>query len=264
MTVMQVDVVQYYTEETARLEREVELLREESLANPLGMVFITFENIKSSKTVYDDHKSSYLSCFKSKAKHSSLSESLKPSKWKVSFPSIPQDIRWVNLKENSLTHYLLLALFYIGAIGIGLFLTTPEYIAKIALPSILNEIIGENEFYSPIYPLILMIFASLMPSLINWAVRHLHHYKYKSREGYLVLRSTFWYLWVVFIVFPTFNLLTAFGEIYEEVYSAEPFKNVSWECFFNPNTAAIFVTYVISAALVNTGWQLVRLPEDAL
>ena len=270
MTVVQVDVVQYYTEEIARLEKEVERLREESLASPLGVAFITFDDIESSKTVYDDHKSSYLSCFKSKPKHSSISNSLKPSKWKVSFASTPRDVKWVNLKESPMSHYLALALFYIGIFWIGLFFTTPEQITDTVYrqSSETFDLRKIPTWISKLIPsLMLMIFATLLPSVINWSVRNLHRYIYKSTVSYLVLRNTFWFLWVVVIIFPTFSLSTVWpliSQITKLLIDSDDGRiDVGWECFFSPHTSEFYVAYVMSATLVGTGLELVRLSEAA-
>ena len=67
---VQVSAVHYYTDQVTRLQKEVERLTEESLRSPLGIAFVTFDNIKCSKTFYDDHKSSYMTCFKSKPQQS--------------------------------------------------------------------------------------------------------------------------------------------------------------------------------------------------
>ena len=113
--------MEFYTEETARLEKEVEELTRESLSSPLGFAFVTFDNITSSKIVHDDHSRSYLSCFKSSPQQSSLSDSLKPEKWNVSFAPPPGDVKWINLKEKQLSHYIRIVMVYVGLIWIGLF-----------------------------------------------------------------------------------------------------------------------------------------------
>ena len=269
MLSLQVEVVQFYTEEAARLEREVARLTEESLHSPLGIAFVTFDNINSSKAVYDDHKSSYLSCFKSSPQQSSLSVSLKPDKWKVSFASTPRDIKWVNLKESQLSHYVKIVLVNLGLIAIGIFFTTPEFIAT-QINNIIAAMIESNEvieipswLLSYLPTTVLMIFAMLMPSVIAWSVRYLGH-SYKSTENYLVLRNTFWYLWAVVIIFPTFGLTTVENLLTQFIDSNGTRVDVEWECFFSPDTSAFYVSYVISAALVGTGLELVRLSEAAL
>ena len=256
----------FYSGEIARLETEVELLREESLCSPLGIAFITFDNIKSCKTVYDDHKSSYLSCFKSKPRHSSLSDSLIPDQWKVSFASTPRDVKWVNLKEGQVSDYLKIAMVYIGFFWIGIFFTTPEVIAQVinGFISDIVKVIKIPPFIFNFLPgMILSIFATVMPSLVTWSVRYIGH-RYKSTESYLVLRNTFWFLWVVVIVFPTFGLETVSDLLLKIVDSHGNEIAVEWWCFFSPDVSAFYVSYVISAALVGTGLELVRLSEAAL
>ena len=263
------DVVQYYTEEAARLEREVARLTEESLHSPLGIAFVTFDNINSSKRVYDDHKSSYLSCFKSFPQESSLSVSLKADKWKVSFASTPRDIKWTNLRESQHSHYLKIFLVNVMLILIGIFFTTPEFIAS-QINVIIDAVLQSNDqikipswMLSYFPTIILMLFTMLMPSVIAWSVRYLGH-SYKSTENYLVLRNTFWYLWAVVIIFPTFGLTTVENLLTTLIDSNGTTVGVEWECFFSPDTSAFYVSYVISAALVGTGLELVRISEAAL
>ena len=50
------DVVEFYKEEEDRLEREVARLREESLNSPMGIAFVSFDNINSSKAFHDHHE----------------------------------------------------------------------------------------------------------------------------------------------------------------------------------------------------------------
>ena len=45
------DVLEYYTEEEVRLEREVARLTEVSLHSPLGIAFVTFDQLQSSKVL---------------------------------------------------------------------------------------------------------------------------------------------------------------------------------------------------------------------
>ena len=49
--ISQVDVLEYYTEEEVRLEREVARMTEVSLHSPLGIAFVTFDQLQSSKVM---------------------------------------------------------------------------------------------------------------------------------------------------------------------------------------------------------------------
>ena len=258
--------LQYYTGEVARLQEEVERLREESLRSPLGIAFVTFDNIEGSQIIFDDLKSSHLSCLKSTPQQSSL----KPEKWKVSFASEPSDIMWTNLKEKPLSHHLRIALIYIALIWIGFFFTTPEFLAQEFNHWIIlfirhheGSLPGASWLLNNLPTLILMIFATLMPSVLAMSVRCIRH-DYKTTETYVVLRDVFLYLWLVVIVFPTLGLTTVEHILIHFIDNHGERINVEWECFFNPDISAFYVDYVISAALVGTGLELVRLPEAAM
>ena len=124
-----VDVVEYYTQEEVRLEKEVADLTEKALQSPLGYAFVTFDNVNSSKKVFDDYQRLFLSGFKA-PKQSSLSASLKSNQWNVSFATNPGDLIWENLRPTSVPRYILIFTVDLVILLIGLFLTTPEVIGE--------------------------------------------------------------------------------------------------------------------------------------
>ena len=117
----QVDVQQHYDEEIVRLEREVTRNREIALNKPLGIAYVTFKSINTCKvspeckegdvdcsfflqTIYQDFSSSFLTT--PNPPLSSLSPSLRPERWRVTFASSPRDIHWANLQVH-IDHCLL-------------------------------------------------------------------------------------------------------------------------------------------------------------
>ena len=261
------DVVDYYSQEETRLEREVSRLTEESLNRPLGVAFVRFDSINSSKAVYDDLKTSYLSCFKSNPKQSSLSPSLRPDKWRVSFAPVPTDINWVNLKKGKFS-LLKIILVNVGFGLIGLFFTTPEILAS-QINAIIQTIVQTDDHInvsSPILELIptvlLVLFSKLMPLVITLAVMRMG-YSFKSTENYIIFRNTFWYLWIVVLIFPTFGLTTVKNLLVQTINSQTNGTRVdiNWECFFSADTSSFFVNYVISTAFIGTATELLRFKE---
>ena len=125
------DVVEYYTQEEVRLEKEVVDLTEKALQSPLGYAFVTFDNVNSSKKVFDDYQRLFLSGFKApKPKQSSLSASLKSDQWNVSFAPNPGDLIWENLHPTTVPQYILIFIVDLAILLIGIFLTTPEVIGE--------------------------------------------------------------------------------------------------------------------------------------
>ena len=195
---------------------------------------------------------------------------LRPEEWKVSFAPEPRDIKWVNLKKGKFS-YVKYFLVNLGLALVGLFFTTPEIIA-----SQINEIIlailetdKQIEVPSWISSLIptglLVLFTSLMPIVIASSVRMMG-YNFKSTENYLVLRKTFWYLWIVVLIFPTFGLTTVenlLGQIIKSQTNGTS-VDINWECFFSVDISSFYVNYVIFAALVGTALELARIPDALL
>ena len=139
-----VDVVQFYTEEKAKLEKEVSELTLQSLESPLGFAFVTFDNLNSSKQVFDDYKRSFLSCFqsaRSSLRQSSQSAALESDGWKITFATDPEDIRWENLHPTKLSQSIAIVGVDLAMLFVGLFFTTPEVIGE-ELHAIVRRIAG--------------------------------------------------------------------------------------------------------------------------
>jgi len=259
-----VDVLEYYEEQKVLLERDVATLTETSLHNPLGIAFVTFDSVNHSKMAYDDFISSFL--IKSPAV-SSLSPSLRPSKWKVSFAPIPRDIHWQNLKENNSWFMAKKIFSTIMLILIVLFLTTPEIIVTQIQP-LLKLIFGNDalqipEFIQAFIPtLLLWSMSALIPTIISWSVRKIG-YRFKSEENLQVMRRSFWYSWICLIIAPAFGLTTgiAFFEYTFAPKSNSTGGGIRWECVGLPDSGAIFINYVITASFIGTSMQLLRIPE---
>ena len=88
-------------------------------------------------------------------------------------------------------------------------------------------------------------------------------YSFKSTESYLIFRNTFWYLWIVVLIFPTFGLTTVKNLLVQTVQSQTTGKpvDINWECFFSADTSSFFVNYVISTAFIGTATELLRFKE---
>jgi len=83
--------------------------------------------------------------------------------------------------------------------------------------------------------------------------------------------KTFWYLWIMVLIFPTFGFTTGYAFL-ESIFG--PGLNstnrtvpdhedgvIRWECIFLPDSGAFFVNYVITAAFIGSGLELIRFPE---
>ena len=78
-----VPVVDYYTEEEARLRPQVEKERQNALDSPLGLAFVTFESINDARRAFQDHTRSIFR--KCSSPTSSVSAQMKVNNWRVWF-----------------------------------------------------------------------------------------------------------------------------------------------------------------------------------
>jgi len=265
-------VTEFYFDEERRLVREVERQRELSIRTPLGMAFISFSSVNDSKAVFDDHQKSTFWC-NSSPKMSSYSTTLRPEKWRVQFAPSPKDIYWENLSDKR--RWLSLRLFFsnLCLFLVAIFLTTPEYIVSQINPLINSIFVTEETIKIPswitdfIPTLLLWSFTALMPVLVAYSVRWLGFW-YRSEENHSIMLKTFWYLWIIVLIFPTFGFTTGlalleqlFGPGQNSTVPGHEHGIIRWECIFLPDSGAFFVNYVITAAFIGSGLELIRFPE---
>ena len=74
------------------------------------------------------------------------------------------------------------------------------------------------------------------------------------------MKKTFWYLLFMVIFLPTFGFTTAQASI-EFLFNTNKNETYRWDCIFLPDSGAFFVNYVITAALVGSGLELIRFPD---
>ena len=273
-THLKVDVSDFYSKEEVRLEEEVIKLTKASLDSPLGIAFVTFNDLQSSKAVYDDFSSTILNCYKRTPKQSEHSLTLLPERWRVSFAPPATDIHWENLNDGRGWLITKKIFAHILMVAICLFLTTPEYILS-HLVHILSPIYGEKvevpeivEKYIP--SLLLLVVTLTMPTVITWSVRWLGYW-YKSEENLVVMRRIFWYLWLCIIIAPTFGFTTgltlmeyyldaAHGENNQTETETEK-KGIRWQCVGLPDSGAMFINYIITSAMVGNFCDLLRIGD---
>lgn len=259
--ILQFSATEFYEEQVDRLTKDFIDEREKSLKHPVGIVFITFDTINQAKEVFDSFRRSVLQC-NFDPPRSSISSLLKPQNWKVSFASTPDDIYWENL--NVSRKYLTLKYFLIniGLFFTAFFLTTPEYL--VSQTDWLVRLFGQTlKLPAPIIDflptILLWSFTALLPLLVAYSDRWLGHYT-RSEENHNIMKKTFWYLLVMVIFFPTFGFTTAQASI-EFLFKPNNTDAYRWDCVFLPDSGAFFVNYVITAALVGSGLELIRFPD---
>eukprot|EP00092_Neocalanus_flemingeri_P025310 GFUD01027442.1.p1 GENE.GFUD01027442.1~~GFUD01027442.1.p1 ORF type:complete len:880 (+),score=162.84 GFUD01027442.1:356-2995(+) len=261
-----VEVVEFYSSEEQRLTREVQRQRELSVNTPLGMAFVTFTSLNCSKSVYDDHSRSAFWC-STKPPMSSLSPTLRPDHWRVQFAPPPRDIYWENLSDKRRWLVTRTVFSNICLFVVTLFLTTPEFIVSQLEPLILalfDETVQIPSWLKGFIPTIMLwSFTALLPVLVAYSVRWLGFW-YRSEENHSIMIKSFWYLWIMVLIFPTFGFTTGLT-LLENLFGPGAANGtdpiIRWECIFLPDSGAFFVNYVITAAFIGSGLELIRFPE---
>ena len=261
-----VEVEKYYADEIRRLEKEYDEENARVLAGPLPMMFVSFRNINMAKSVHDGFKHSSLLGCKFNPPSSTVTDEIEAADWHVSYAAPPEDIYWENLSAGRRLYLLKLVLVNIALFLILFFLTTPEYILSQTefIVYLFDEELNLPSWIVDFLPtLMLNSFATLMPLLVAWSDRFLGHYT-RSGENHNIMRKTYFYLIFLIIFLPTFGFTTLSGAITFIVpignssSSGDAFR---WDCVFLPDSGAFFVNYVITAALVGCGLELLRAPE---
>ncbi|XP_076238836.1 transmembrane protein 63 isoform X2 [Calliopsis andreniformis] len=240
-----VDAHEFYTHEEVRLTALVEEEKKIALSSPLGVAFVTLGTPGAAKTMRKQLRSS-------------------PSvKWVVDYAPTPSDIFWENLSIPRPCWYLNAVLINF-ALGIVLFfLTTPAVIVSALnkLP-ITGEIMNLSPIVSSFLPTVLLVsVAALMPVLVARSESLVRHWT-RSSLNRAVMTKTLLLLLLMVLILPSLGLTSAQAFLEWTV-------NVSndtgrWDCVFLPDQGALFVNYVITAALLGSGLELVRFPELAL
>nr|XP_031835277.1 CSC1-like protein 2 [Nomia melanderi] len=241
----QIDAHDFYMNEEIRLSALVEEEKRLSLSRPLGVAFVTLGTPGAAKTMRKQLRSS-------------------PSiKWVVDYAPTPSDIFWENLSIPR-PYWYVNAVLVNFALGIILFfITTPAVIV-----SALNKlpITGDIKNLSPVVSsflptVVLVSVAALMPVLVARSESLVRHWTRSSLNRALMTKTLLLLLLMVLIL-PSLGLTSA--QAFLE-WTVNPLNDTGrWDCVFLPDQGALFVNYVITAALLGSGLELVRFPELAM
>ena len=274
-----VPCIDHFTQEEVTLRQRLEEEKEKATQFPLGMAFITFQNINHARQVLSDHQTSILS-LKRKAPESKLA--MEPHKWRVWYAPLPNDIIWENLsnKRNWTAIKKLIANLFIFLVAF--FLTTPQLVVNQLDPimkplknltykaylihsptdgnttnPILERLRDLPAVMTDFLPtLMIWTFTALLPVVVAYADLLVGHWT-RSGQNHAVMKKTFWYLLFMVIILPTFGFTSS--QAYIDFLLKN--NNLNWECIFLPDSGAFFVNYVITSAMIGSGLELIRFPE---
>ena len=232
----------------------------------LGKAFVTFEDINHARTVMEDHDSNFIErCLALKKRAGESKLAMKPHRWNVWFAPRPVDIIWENISDR---HWKTLKIFIVNLIIflIALITSSPYYVIKqLTNHDIDNTNTNSSEgkriptklpiMLTDILPTFLLVLDTLffLPVIIYYAVSQVGHWT-RSGQSHAIMIKTFLFLFLMVIVLPIINsspVLMLFKIIFKG-------KRMNWESIFSLEVNALFVNYVITAALIGTGLELMR------
>lgn len=127
---------------------------------------------------------------------------------------------------------------------------------------ITGEITNLSPILSAFLPSVLLVsVAALMPALVGKSEALVRHWT-RSGLNRAVMRKTLLLLLLMVLILPSLGLTSA--QAFLDWTVNHDNNTERWECVFLPDQGALFVNYVVTAALVGSGLELVRFPELAL
>uniref|UniRef100_A0A3Q1EEN2 Transmembrane protein 63A n=1 Tax=Acanthochromis polyacanthus TaxID=80966 RepID=A0A3Q1EEN2_9TELE len=226
--VEKVDAIEYYSTKEKELLVEVRKQAEEVPQHPLGLAFITLQNEAMAKYILKDFNAlecdstSCCSCCGREPQPSTNSKALRVNKWQVSFAPHPRNVAMT----------LHVALFHLQSPIISQFFPT----------------------------LLLWSFSALLPTMVYYSTLGESHWS-RSSEQLSMMRKLYFFLLFMVLILPSLGLTSLdvfFRWLFDKTFLTD--GKMRFECVFLPNQGAFFVNYVIAAALVGSGMELLRLP----
>ncbi len=140
-----IDSIDFYTKHEKDYAEKMYNYKKTVLENPLGIIFITFENKSMAELFYKDYKLGFFAalfrsclveknrcttCYlcKSIARKSTLSDEIKSDRWQVKYATSPDNIKWENISKYSNSWWIRLFLLNFLLFIVMIFFTTPAII----------------------------------------------------------------------------------------------------------------------------------------
>uniref|UniRef100_A0AAR2INC0 Transmembrane protein 63A n=1 Tax=Pygocentrus nattereri TaxID=42514 RepID=A0AAR2INC0_PYGNA len=251
-----VDAVEYYSSQVTKLDEALKK-HKETEPRALGMAFVTFQTASMAALILKDFNA--LEC--GTPQPSSISEQLKLKKWRVSYATHPNNIVWENLSVQGLCWWSRCLLLNILLFILLFFLTTPSIIiSTMDKFNVTKPIYYLNSaIISQFFPtLLLWSFSALLPTVVYYSTLLEAHWT-RSSENMSMMYKLYIFLIFMVLILPSLGL-TSLDVFFRWVFDTHSERKLRFECVFLPDQGAFFVNYVIAAALVGSGMELLRLP----
>uniref|UniRef100_A0A8C7QG56 Transmembrane protein 63A n=1 Tax=Oncorhynchus mykiss TaxID=8022 RepID=A0A8C7QG56_ONCMY len=239
--------------------------------HPLGMVFVTLQSEAMATYILKDFNA--LDCGNGDSavrcgcgrepQPSSCSATLKVRNWRVDYAPHPRNVYWDNLSVQGFRWWVRCLLLNFFLFFLLTFLTTPSIIiSTMDKFNVTKPIYYLNSaVVSQFFPtLLLWSFSALLPTIVYYSTLGECHWN-RSREQLIMMHKLYIFLLFMVLILPSLGLTSLavfFRWLFDKEFLAD--GKLRFECVFLPDQGAFFVNYVITAGLVGSGMELLRLP----
>ncbi|XP_065121960.1 CSC1-like protein 1 [Paramisgurnus dabryanus] len=271
-----VDAIDYYSSQEAALVEEINRLKENEQLSSLGMAFVSLQTEYMASYILKDFNAldcgggaggvvgeemgGVITCGCGREPQpSSKSTELRVRRWKVRYAPHLYNIYWENLSIRGWKWWVRCLLLNSFLFIILLFLTTPSIIISTMDKFNVTKPIASlnNAIISQFFPtLLLWTFSSLLPTVVYYSTLWEAHWT-RSSENMSMLYKLYTFLIFMVLILPSLGL-SSLDVFLRSVF--DPKGSLRLECVFLPDQGSFFVNYVIAAALVGSGMELLRLP----
>uniref|UniRef100_A0A8C6TVL8 Transmembrane protein 63A n=1 Tax=Neogobius melanostomus TaxID=47308 RepID=A0A8C6TVL8_9GOBI len=261
-----VDAIEFYSCKEKRLLEDFGKQAEEVPNHPLGIAFVTLQTEGMAKFILKDFNAvdcSQNCCCGKERQPSQYSKSLKVKKWTVGYAPHPKNVFWENLSVRGVLWYTRYLLLNLALFLLLTFLTTPTIIINVIDKFNVTKPIKDlnSPVISQFFPtLLLWTFSALLPTLVYYSTLGEAHWS-RSSEQLSMMRKLYFFLLFMVLLLPSLGL-TSLAVFFRWIFDTKFLTDgkVKFECVFLPDQGAFFVNYVITAALIGSGMDLLRLP----
>ncbi|KAG7508608.1 CSC1 1 [Solea senegalensis] len=259
-----VDAIEYYRAKEKDLLEEVSNQVELVPQRPLGMAFVTLQNEAMAKHILKDFNAVECgSCCGKEPQPSFNSRDLKVNKWSIKFAPHPENVFWDNLSVQGFPWFMRYLVLNVALFFLLTFLTTPTIIIntmdKFSVTKPIDYL--NSPIISQFFPtLLLWSFSALLPTIVYYSTLGEAHWS-RSSEQLSMMGKLYFFLLFMVLILPSLGLTSLavfFRWLFDKEFLAD--GKLRFECVFLPDQGAFFVNYVIAAALVGCGMELLRLP----
>ncbi|XP_059108878.1 LOW QUALITY PROTEIN: calcium permeable stress-gated cation channel 1 [Peromyscus eremicus] len=210
-------------------------------------------------SICEDYK--YIQCGMN-PKQSSVTTIVKNYHWRVAHAPHPKDIIWKHLSIRRFNWWARFISINTFLFFLFFFLTTPAIIINtIDMYNVTRPIENlQSPVITQFFPSVLLwAFTVILPLVVYFSAFLEAHWT-RSSQNIIIVHKCYIFLVFMVVILPSMGLtsLNVFLRWLFDIYYLEH-ATIRFQCVFLPDNGAFFVNYVITAALLGTGMELMRL-----